>query len=150
MEQTHGHLFRRISMKQLYAMKRRWYVVALLGLALGLFAGCGRSGLRIGWTEMTGLDRKRCAYRYFSGRELQRFRADAGETVQIDYEVEVEKGALAIRVEDPDAGEVWQTRFVADDEGTVEFDAETTGRYTVVVLGDETRGRFEIEWDTGL
>ena len=137
-------------MKRLHMTKRCWMAAALLALAVGLFAGCGRSGLRIGWTEMTGLDRKRCTYRYFSGREIQRFRADAGETVAFDYEAEVTKGSLAIRIEGPDDVEVWQARLDADDEGVFEFTAETSGRYTVVVLGDETGGGFEIEWDTGL
>jgi hypothetical protein len=137
-------------MKRLHMVKRCWMAVVLLALAVGLFAGCGRSGLRIGWTEMSGLDRKRCTYRYFSGREIQGFRADAGETVELDYEARVTKGTLAIRIEDPNDVEVWQARLDADDEGSVEFTAETSGRYTVVVLGDETRGGFEVEWDTGL
>ncbi len=125
-------------------------VCASLALGMGLYAGADRGGLRIGWVEITGLARKRCTYRYFSGREIQRFRVDAGETVELDYEVEVEKGALTIRIEDPDNDQVWQKRMSEDDEGIFEFVAEKPGTYTIVVLGDGTRGSFEIEWDIGL
>lgn len=118
-----------------------------LVLGIGLFSGFDRSGLRIGWTEITGLNRKRCTYRYFSGREYQRFRADDGETVTLDYEADVERGSLTIRIEDPDDRQIWVESMDEDDEGAFEFTAEKSGIYTMIVVGNETRGSFEIEWD---
>lgn len=71
-------------------------------LLLGLLAGCGQSQVQLGWIESNQPGHFRASYAMFSGSEVRRARAGAGETLVLQYDAKVDKGALAIRVEDPD------------------------------------------------
>jgi hypothetical protein len=58
----------------------------------------------------------------------------------------VNEGALTLQLLDKDKNVVWGETFTASGKGDASYTAEVGGRYTLVVIGDETRGEFEITW----
>lgn len=127
---------------------QRLVLMAVLALMTGiLFAGCGaRSSLRIGWLEAGGPGHKEARYGLFSGQERASFRAQAGETIGLDYDVDVEKGTLAITLLDPDRDALWARTFEEDVEDSVRIEAPQDGRFRLRIEGESTGGAFKIAW----
>jgi hypothetical protein len=108
---------------------------------------CGaRPSLRIGWLEAGGPGHKDVQYRLFSGLERTSFRAQAGQTIELDYDVAVEAGSLEMTLNDPDGDSLWQEVFEEDAGETVRVEAPQTGRYRLRIEGKSTRGGFEVAW----
>jgi hypothetical protein len=123
-----------------------FYVAIALWLVLSLTA-CGQSGVRRGWVENNVGNRYTARYNQFNGRQTDRFRAEAGQTLEVAYDMRVEEGSLSLDLEDPDGNIIWHIAFPEDESGSVSFDLEDTGRYRWVVVGDQTAGSFELEWE---
>jgi hypothetical protein len=122
--------------------------VSLLTVA-GLVVGCGRSSLRIGWRETSGLRHKTARYRSFDGLERASFRARSSESVELDYEVEVEEGTLTLTLTGPDGTTLWEETFEEDAADVLRLNASQSGRYQLRIEGDSTRGAFDVSWRTG-
>jgi len=145
-------------MREMTLKKAPVLSLALL-LVSALTIGCGaRSSLRIGWLESGGPRHKTARYRTFSGVERASFRVEEGQTVEIDYEINVEKGTLTLSVTDPDGEIVWEETFeeaVGDGgEPELSFRGEhalepvaQTGRYKLRIEGDRTGGSFDLSWE---
>jgi len=128
---------------------RRALVVGVVVLILGgVLVGCGRSGLRIGWLEAGGLRHKTARYRLFDGLERASFRAQSGETIEVDYEVDVERGTLTLILVSPEGERLWEEAFEQDAADTVHLSAPQSGRYRLHIEGDSTRGAFDVSWQT--
>jgi len=127
---------------------QRLVLVAVLVLTMGsMLVGCGaRSSLRIGWLEAGGPGHKEARYRLFSGLERASFRAQAGETIGLDYDVDVEKGTLAMTLIDPDGDALWARTFEEDVEDSVRIDVPQDGRFRLRIEGESTGGGFKIAW----
>lgn len=129
---------------------RRAIVLAVsLLTVVGLTVGCGRSGLRIGWLEAGSLRYRTARYRLFDGLERASFRAQSGETIEFDYEVEVERGTLTLALLSPDGEQVWEETFEEDATDTVRLSAPRSGRYRLRIEGKSTQGAFDVSWRTG-
>jgi hypothetical protein len=126
---------------------RRSLSVASAVLLLGLLAGCEQSRVKLGWVGLNLPDRFEARYAMFSGAEIRPVWADAGQTLALKFEVEVNKGVLAIKVEDPDDEILWDVSLREDAEGGVELPVDQEGRYVIVVRGDGTAGSFELCWE---
>ena len=122
--------------------------IALLAL-IGLTVGCGRSSLRIGWRETSGLRHKDASYKSFDGVERGSFRAQAGEPIVLDYALEVDEGSLTMVLVDPDGNRIWSETFHEDDADVKRLTAPSGGRYSVRIQGVSTSGGFEISWQVG-
>ena len=46
----------------------------------------------------------------------------------------------------PEDEPVWEESFSENAEDVFEFTAETSGRYQLRVIGDDTQGSFELNW----
>jgi len=127
---------------------RRSMLVTALVVAIGsLLVGCGaRSSLRIGWLEAGGPGHKDVRYKLFSGLERTSFRAQAGETIELDYDLEVERGTLAVSLVDPDGEDLWARTFEEEAQDVVRVEAQQGGRFRLNIEGESTRGGFEITW----
>jgi len=133
----------------LVSMRRVILAATALLVVAGLTAGCGRSSLRIGWRETNTLRHKTARYRSFDGLERTSIRADAGETIEIDYAVEVEEGTLTLTLRDPDGEPLWEETFRADNADATRLSAPQSGRYDLRIAGNSTRGAFDVSWDVG-
>jgi hypothetical protein len=129
---------------------RRALIVGVVVLALGgILVGCGRSSVRIGWRETSGLRHKTARYRSFDGMERSSFRARSGDTIEVDYEVEVEEGTLTLTLTDPDGEALWEETFQENAADVLRLSAPRDGRYRLRIKGDSTQGAFDVSWQTG-
>lgn len=129
---------------------RRTMILAVWLLTLvGLMIGCGRSSLRVGWRETSGLRHKTARYRSFDGLERASFRAQAGESIELEYEVEVEEGMLTLTLTDPDGEPLWEETFEQDAADVLRLSAPRDGRYRLRIEGNSTRGAFNVSWQVG-
>lgn len=124
-------------------MKKR--LILLFLLPLFLLTSC--STTKIGWVEMNYGNDFEASYQLFDGEERERIQLDAGDTFSLSYEVDVEDGALTIQFIDPDGDAVWEETFLESEENVFDFTAEASGRYSLIVAGDNAEGSFDFSWD---
>lgn len=122
-------------------------LVLLTLLSTVLIACEGHSTIKVGWVGNDTPGSFAYSYRRFSGIERDTFRADAGETLTLDYELEVEEGSLKLRIQDPGGTTLWETEAEADVEDVVRLTLEQEGRYQIQLEGHDTRGAFDLEWE---
>jgi hypothetical protein len=129
---------------------KRWILVLLGMICIStLCIGCGRrsSSLKVGWvgTDVPGA----ISYQYkrFSGVERQSFRADAGASFVLDYDVDVEEGTLLLRLAAPDGETCWERTLNEDDQESLTVTLRQDGRYRLEIEGLETQGAFELDWE---
>jgi hypothetical protein len=125
---------------------RRTLLLTSAVLLLGLLAGCGQGRVKLGWVGSNLPGRFEARYAMFSGGEIRPVWADAGETLALKFEAEVNKGVLAIKVESPEDEILWDVSLREDAEGGAELPVEQKGRYVIVVRGDGTAGSFDLCW----
>lgn len=127
--------------------------IKLLALTLlwiaGLLVGCSNSSVKLGWVESSSLKHITARYASFNGVERKMFRAEAGQAISITYDVIVEKGALVIKVMDPDGKILWEEKFREDTADIVILKSTQEGFNTMHIQGQETRGSFYISWNVG-
>jgi hypothetical protein len=102
--------------------------------------------IKAGWVSINFGNRFSANYQHFNGKQVDRIRMKPGETLTLNCEVEVKKGILSIQVVNPQGKLIWVEKFLEDAECHFGFTAETGGVYKVIVLGDQTRGSFELDW----
>jgi hypothetical protein len=124
----------------------RWLLL-LLGLGLAL-ASCGSQFTCRGCVENATPGHVDYRYQFFNGPFTRRVKADAGQTLTVDYTATVDEGTLDMRVIDPGGELVWQETFDTGSNaiGSQGVRIQQSGRYQLVVEGHETRGSFRIDW----
>ncbi|MBS3754021.1 MAG: hypothetical protein KGY46_11645, partial [Anaerolineales bacterium] len=70
-----------------------------------------------------------------------------GDKIQLDIDVQVEEGSLAINLEDPEGNQVWMRTYQEDVEESASLSAPESGRYYLRMVGEATEGGYEISWD---
>jgi len=130
-------------------MRRKFLLTLLFTVFLGITVfGCSAtSSLKRGWVETSGLSHANVRYNYFDGVERMSFRAEEGDKIQLDIDVQVEEGSLAINLEDPDGNQVWTRTYQEDVEESASLSAPERGRYYLRMVGEATEGGYEISWD---
>ena len=77
-----------------------------------LLAACDLSQIRIGWAGSSTNNSVSYNYTRFSGSEVKRIRLSAGDRLELDYDIEVEKGDFRVCVLDPDNSIVFEETFM--------------------------------------
>jgi hypothetical protein len=121
-----------------------WLAVSLLVIAL--LAGCGQSRLQVGMMENHLPGRWEARYTTLIGTREDTVRADAGQTLTLDYDVKVEKGTLSITVTNPERKALWQVSLQEGEKDRIQLDLDQDGRYTIAVDGDSAGGSFDLSW----
>ena len=70
--------------------------------------------------------------------------ANEGDTVTFSYVSSVEKGKLKMEVYNPD--DMLSISFSSNKTGTKELNIEKTGKHTITITGNQTKGRYQISW----
>jgi sulfate adenylyltransferase subunit 1 (EFTu-like GTPase family) len=125
------------------------FITLSLTLITLVLSGCGSrtSSIKVGWMGSSTAGKTSYRYARFSGIERKTIHASAGETLTLDYDVDVEKGALALRLRNSDSELLWEQTFDANAEDSVEIPLERGGRYLLQIEGRETRGSFDLAWE---
>jgi hypothetical protein len=127
-------------------------VTASTALLLGalVLCGCSRSSgpeLRLQWMGTSGSDEMVYQYATFTGSEEGAVRVEAEETVVLAYAATVDKGVLAFEVQSPSTETMWETTLTGSiDEQQVELTLPEAGVYTILAIGEETGGSFDLSW----
>lgn len=124
--------------------------ILALTIASALIAGCGWTGwtgIKVGFQESTRNGHWDLHYGTFTAREVKTFSADAGNTLAFDYKVEVEKGELSLTVENPVGEAIFARVLTESTHDTVRLPLEQDGRYSIVVVGNDTGGSTDLDWD---
>ena len=131
--------------------KRAWVRVLLSALTLLLTSilliGCGSNTVKLGWSESRLPGCWRADYSTFEGVEQITFLAQKGQTVNLDYDVAVEKGSLTLKVVGPDGASLWEESFGEAADGVVTLTVPQKARYQMRVEGEETGGSFDLSWN---
>ena len=123
-------------------MKKVLFAVVLIS-ALFL-TSCSRT--QIGWVATNLGNTFEASYRRFDGQEVETYQLESGESFSLSYDIEVDEGTLTLELVSPEDEPVWQESFSENAEDGFEFTPETTGRYKLLVIGDDTQGSFELNW----
>ena len=123
-----------------------WLLLAAFLLG-GLLASCGSSSMEIGMMETHLPGNWQASYSTFTGRKSDTFQADAGQSLNLDCDAQVNRGTLEIQVEDPDDQVTWQRSLQVDLSDTVHIPLEKTGRYTLLINGNGTGGSWDLKWN---
>ncbi|MFW5713052.1 MAG: hypothetical protein ACOCYU_00090 [Brevefilum sp.] len=124
-------------------MKKQIIMISLILIAL--LSACSR---QVGWVGLNYLNTIDVSYQFFDGQKIERIKVDAGDTLNLTYDVGIDDGALKLELIDPDRAMVWEASFFEDSKDVMSFRAEKSGRYTLRILGDQTKGDFELRWET--
>lgn len=126
--------------------RRSLLSIALLMLFILLLAGCANSSVKILWFDAQGSNWYRASYETFSGVERQDVRLESDQTLSLQHDVNVNKGALSVQVQNPDGDAAWETSFRETQRLNVEVPLRQSGIYHIVIKGDNTGGSFDISW----
>jgi hypothetical protein len=100
----------------------------------------------IGYWCFNGSQKLNCQYQLFTGREVGSAYLRPGNDLIFIYEVEVQRGDLAVRIVAPNKTILWDSLFAESSKGDVSIQVDQGGIHQVVVDGHGTRGGFLIEW----
>ena len=120
--------------------------IALAILCLASLLACGGATVKIGWASRAEPGHLTYRYRTFSGREVQRFSAEEGQMIILDYEATVQKGSLTIAVRGPEGDTEWHVTLREDHSAHVEIFVPDSGMHTLVAEGNDTGGDLEVRW----
>jgi hypothetical protein len=121
---------------------RIWTIAVLI--LLSILTSCN---YRQGWVEVTYSDRMLATYSLFDGQSRTTVGLAAGEMMALEYDLEITKGSLSLQIVDPDRVVVWEDSFSESSTGSTSITAEIEGRYHLVVIGDSTKGGFDLRWE---
>jgi hypothetical protein len=127
-----------------YKRTTMWLAIALL--LASLVAACGQSSLEIGMVETRLPGRWQASYVTFTGTKVDTIQAQAGQTLMLEYDVQVDKGDLSMEVSRDDREAVWDMSFQEDAKDAVEVALDQDGPYTISLAGDNAGGSFDLSW----
>ncbi len=125
---------------------RRFVCVALAIVCLASLLACGSPAVKIGWVSRAAPGRVTYRYRTFRGREVQRFSAEEGQVISLEYEATVNKGSLTIAVRGPEGDTLWHVTLREDLRAHVLIFVPTSGVHTLVAEGKDTGGDLQVRW----
>jgi len=121
--------------------------LAVAGVLLVAAVFLGLVEARVGWSGSTLPNRIHYTYLLFTGSESSLFTVEAGKTLVLSYDVEVEGGSLTIKVRRGVGQTIWERSFHESSSGSAEIGLEEAGAYFVVVKGEAARGGFDVRWE---
>lgn len=123
-------------------MKKSMIVLFLVLLAS--LTACTR---QVGWVGMNYGSTFQASYFLFDGPKTQTIRLDAGDTLTLRYELDVDDGALTLQWIGPGKTMVWNETFTEDTEDVYTCLPESGGRCTLRLIGDQTQRGFDLQWE---
>lgn len=126
---------------------RKTLLATTLFVLAGLLVGCDQHSVRLGWVETSYPGHLGASYAMFSGAETRTVPAQAGETLYLEVDAEVERGNLTIEVDDPFGKPIWCTTLCQDCGEVKALPLDQAGCYTISVRGEVAEGGFDLRWE---
>jgi hypothetical protein len=124
---------------------RKTLLAAILVMLTGPLAGCDQSSIRLGWVETSSPGHLKASYGEFTGTETRTVLAQPGETLYLEYDVEVNRGNLRLEVDDPYGQAIWCVALCTDCGETKALPVSKAGCYTISIQGEATEGSFDLK-----
>ena len=84
------------------------------------------------------------SYKLFDGTQSKTIPVKVKQVMEFSYNSTVEEGKLSMTLEDTEKVKVLE--FPINTSGVVYINADNTGNYHLIIVGDKTRGRFSVSW----
>ena len=120
------------------------FIVLSVVILSVLLSACDLSQIRIGWAGSSSLNRMAYKYTRFSGMETKQLSLKEGDHLELEYELEVEKGLLKLSLYDPDTNLILEKTFSENTAGEERFMAPSDGKYQILLEGRDAGGSFDI------
>lgn len=124
-------------------MKKSILIIVLI--LTPLLGACTRQK---GWVGMNYGNMIDVSYQFFDGKTDEKVQVDAGDSFYLTYDIKVDNGELHLELIDPDRELVWEASFLEDNQDEMRFRAVKSGRYLLRMIGHQTKGGFELRWET--
>jgi hypothetical protein len=85
------------------------------------------------------------SYSYLNGTKSNKIKLKKDQTLNIEYSSSVKEGSLKILLQDADGNNI--ANLLDDPSGLFKYKAEKDGRYIIKIVGDKTKGEFNIKWE---
>lgn len=102
---------------------------------------------KVGWVGSNIGHSFDATYQLFEGEETEKIRLSNGDRFSLNYDIIVDEGALTLQIRDPNQTRIWEESFRENIQDSLSFRAEAEGRYTLDIIGDETQGGFDLQWE---
>jgi len=124
----------------------RIFLVVLAFVLAGLLAGCG-AGKAEKAPDASGISGN-MAERFtdFDGVQSCEITAGWGKGLHVNYTIEVEQGALELKVTGPAGRVIWQGVFQEDERGNLDLPIMLGGDYKISMSGQRAGGGFALAW----
>jgi hypothetical protein len=119
-------------------------MIGLTLLVLALMSACTR---QVGWVGMNYGNVYNASYILFDGKQTETLNLKAGETLNLAYHVSIDSGALTFQLIDPDRRIEWEASFRDNIKDFLSYPVDSSGRYTLRLIGDETSGKIDLRWE---
>ncbi|MDZ7794139.1 MAG: hypothetical protein U5P10_10740 [Spirochaetia bacterium] len=114
--------------------------IPMLLLAIGIKTLGNES--RLLWFERNSTDSTHASFFLFSGDKERAFKVEENEKVTVEWLPEIKKGSLQLSVKKPSSEET----IIFRQEQTLSFTAEHKGKVRLLISGQDSRGKFEVNW----
>jgi hypothetical protein len=124
----------------------RGLMIVLIGAAL-LSSGCvtSSSSVRVGWVSSVSSHEYSASYATWNGNTSLPIAVQENQ-VTFSYHVRIDKGALSIKVQDPEGRGLWKATLNQSGVANRIVSTPRAGSYTLRVQGQDTGGSFDIRW----
>ncbi|MTI47365.1 hypothetical protein [Sporosalibacterium faouarense] len=127
---------------------RKIFLLILIIIFSMIFAGCSSfSGFKIKSYGNSTSNSMKYTYGYLNGEYKVSFYIKKDVTIEVDYDIEVEKGNLVLKLIDSDGNEIWTVKANEDKKGKKQFKFDESGRYKIIVDGNKTKGSFNVKYN---
>ena len=123
-------------------MKKTFLLITII--LLTMLTACTR---KVGWGGSNIGNSFDATYQLFEGEETEKIRLSNGARFSLNYDITVEEGVLTLQIRDPNKTLIWEESFNENIQDSLSFPAEVEGRYTLDIIGDETQGGFDLQWE---
>lgn len=122
-------------------------IIASMGLILIVSAFIlfeNSSDIKIGYIQASSDNDWHASFNYFEGLDDRELTLPQGEQIVLIYSIELEKGALEMRVKDENGNEIAHM----SDSGQIALPVEEEQSYLIEVEGKEAKGSYLVTWNT--
>jgi hypothetical protein len=103
--------------------------------------------VRVGYVGSNIGNHSDFSYTTFTGTDVNTFSVNDGETLTLNYDVEMDKGVLTISLLEKQSGNlVWDKSFETSEVDQVSFEDLASGKYQIYFEGQDAGGGYDVEW----
>jgi len=141
----HGRTAQKRKVEGMKKINRIFLVVLTMVLA-GLLAGCGTEKAEKA-PDASGISGNMAEkFTDFDGVQSCEITAGWGKGLHVNYTIEVEQGALELKVTGPAGRVIWQGVFQEDERGNLDLPIMLGGDYKISMSGQRAGGGFALAW----